>query len=130
MQTIAAETVMLEDATVLIVEDEPFVALDIAAGVEDAGGVVIGPAGSVREALLLIEGRSITAAILDVDLSDRDVTPVAELLLARGVPLLFHTGVGLPEPLRLRHPDLLVHTKPMSGSRLVEILEQLIRDAA
>ena len=40
---------------VLIVEDEPFIALDLAFGVEDAGGIPLGPASSVAQALKLIE---------------------------------------------------------------------------
>jgi DNA-binding response OmpR family regulator len=76
----------------LIVEDEPFIALDLAMAVEEARGKVIGPAGSVREALMLIEQHLVQAAILDVNLSDRDVTPIAELLIGGGVPVIFYSG--------------------------------------
>ena len=41
---------MLNQVSVLIVEGEPFIALDLATAVEEARGKVIGPAGSVREA--------------------------------------------------------------------------------
>jgi hypothetical protein len=47
--------VLLNQVSVLIVEDAPFIALDLAMAVEEARGKVILPAGSVREALLLIE---------------------------------------------------------------------------
>ena len=43
---------------VLIVEDEPFIALDLAFAVEEAGGIPLGPAPSVAQALKLIEGCS------------------------------------------------------------------------
>jgi hypothetical protein len=33
------------------------------------------------------------------NLSDRDVTPIAEILLERGVPVVFQTSVGLPADL-------------------------------
>jgi hypothetical protein len=42
---------LLNQVSVLIVEDEPFVALDLATAVEGARGKVIGPAGTVHEAL-------------------------------------------------------------------------------
>ena len=78
----------------MIVEDEPFIAFDLAMAVEEARGKVIGPAGSVREALMLIEQHLVQAAILDVNLSDRDVTPIAELLIGGRRPgdLLLRLG--------------------------------------
>jgi len=76
---------LLNQVSVLIVENEPFIALDLATAVEEARGKVIGPAGSVREALMLIERHLVQAAVLDVNLSDRDVTPIAELLIEGGV---------------------------------------------
>ena len=76
---------MLNQVSVLIVEDEPFIALDLATAVEEARGKVIGPAGSVREARMLIEQHLVQAAVLDVNLSDRDVTPIAELLIKDGI---------------------------------------------
>lgn len=111
---------------ILIVDDEPFIALDLAMAVEDAGCLVVGPAGSVREALGLLEASRVTAAILDVNLSDGDVTPVVDVLVARGVPLIFQTGVGLPPSLKARYPDLLVYAKPVMSERLVEMLIGLI----
>lgn len=111
---------------ILIVDDEPFIALDLAMAVEDAGCLVIGPAGSVREALSLLEASRVTAAILDVNLSDGDVTPVVEVLVARGIPLIFQTGVGLPPALKARYPDLLVYAKPVISERLVNIMIGLI----
>lgn len=111
---------------ILIVDDEPFIALDLAMAVEDAGCLVVGPAGSVREALSLLEASRVTAAILDVNLSDGDVTPVVEVLVARGIPLIFQTGVGLPPALKARYPDLLVYAKPVISERLVSIMIGLI----
>lgn len=111
---------------ILIVDDEPFIALDLAMAVEDAGCLVVGPAGSVREALSLLEASRVTAAILDVNLSDGDVTPVVEVLVTRGIPLIFQTGVGLPPALKARYPDLLVYAKPVISERLVSIMIGLI----
>ena len=72
---------MLNQVSVLIVENEPFIALDLATAVEEARGKVIGPARSVREALMLIERHLVQAAVLDVNLSDRDVTPLLSFSL-------------------------------------------------
>lgn len=117
---------MLNRALVLVAEDEPFIALDVAMAVEDAGGEVLGPAASVREALELIDGRDIAAAILDVNLIDGDVSPLAEALIARGVPILFQSGIGLPLDLAARFPDLAFRLKPCTAAVLVRQLADLI----
>lgn len=116
-----------DKAQVLIVEDEPFIALDLAMAVEDAGGVVVGPVGSVREALAILQSAAVSGAILDVDLSDRDITPVAKLLIWSDIPTIFATGVGLPPELQARHSELIVYAKPANADVLVERLMALIR---
>lgn len=118
---------MLNHALILVAEDEPFIALDVALAVEDAGGEVAGPAASVREALALIEALPIVAAILDVNLADGDISPVAERLIEAGIPIILQTGIGLPPRLVARFPDLPVHIKPCVAAVLVAHLEALIR---
>jgi DNA-binding response OmpR family regulator len=113
-------------AVVFIAEDEPFIAFDLAATIEDAGGVVVGPAATVKEALALLEIHHVDAAILDVNLSDRDISPVAELLIARGAPVIFHTGLGVPDELGARFPNLIVHLKPLVPEQLIRQLAALI----
>src|SRR4051794_13109290 len=75
--------------------------------VEDANGEVLGPAATVREALQLLGTAKVHAAILDANLPDGDVTPVAEELIARGIPIIINTGVALPFKL-MGHSDLPV----------------------
>jgi DNA-binding response OmpR family regulator len=118
---------MLDQVSVLVVEDDPFIALDLAEAIEQAGGSVIGPSASVREALLLIELHLVRAAIVDVNLSDRDITPVAELLAEGGVPLIFYSGLALPASLRERYPFASFYKKPTPPVRLVSELVALIR---
>jgi hypothetical protein len=68
----------------------------------------------------------VVAAILDVNLSDRDIPPVAELLISRGVPIFFHTAVGLSEELRARFPNVAVRRKPLSPDDIVCQLAAMI----
>ena len=117
---------MLNRALILVVEDEPFIALDVALAIEDAGGIVAGPAASVMEALALIETLPIVAAILDVNLVDGDVTPVAERLINAGIPIILQTGIGLPSKLAAHYPDLQACLKPCTAAALVAQLETLI----
>ncbi len=121
---------MLTGTRILICEDEPFIALDLATLVEEAGGEVIGPAASVQEAMALLQQGPVSGAILDVHLVDRDVTPVAVLLIDRGVPVVIQTGVGLPPALRERYPALPVWSKPVRSERIVAQLAERVRGAS
>ena len=117
---------MLNRCAVLVAEDQPFIALDLALAIEDAGGRVIGPASSVKEALALLEIHPVMAAILDVNLIDGDVTPVVAYLIERGVPLILQSGVELPSDLAIQFPDLIVHTKPNIAAKLVSEIKTLL----
>lgn len=119
---------MLNLALILIADDQSMIALDLAFAVEDAGGLVAGPAASVKESLILLNARPVAGAILDVNLVDGDITPVAEHLIGLGVPIILQTGVGLPSDLATRFPDLVVHIKPCISAILVRQLQAMIAD--
>jgi CheY-like chemotaxis protein len=77
----------------LVVEDEYLLADDMRLNLEDAGAVVVGPVGSLSEALSLIAKEELLdGAILDVNLGGEKSFAVADHLMARGVPLIFATG--------------------------------------
>jgi DNA-binding response OmpR family regulator len=113
---------------VLVVEDEYLIAADLAGVLEDAGANVIGPVGSVREALELVEafGDRLDGAVLDVNLREERVFPVAEALAERGVPYIFTTGYDsgvIPAP----YGDALRHEKPVDPTILVRWLSAAVR---
>jgi CheY-like chemotaxis protein len=87
---------VLNQAHILVAEDEPFIALSLALAIEDAGGVVVGPAGSVKEALALLQTQPVSAAILDVNLADGDISPVLEILVGLGTPLIVRNRCETP----------------------------------
>jgi DNA-binding NtrC family response regulator len=117
---------MLHDCLILIAEDQAFIALELAMAVEDAGGVVAGPVASVQSALLLIKAHQITAAILDFNLTDGEVLPVASLLFAANIPFIIQSGIGLTPELAARFPNVTVHIKPSVAADLVAELGVLI----
>lgn len=117
---------MLNGTPVLVAEDEIFIALDLAFAVEDAGGVVVGPAASVAEALDLLATKAVGAAILDVNLTDGDCSAVVEILGQRRTPTIIQTGLEAPPGLLARFPDLIVYTKPCLARRLVAQLETML----
>lgn len=113
-------------ALILIVEDNPIIALDMAFAVEDVGGIVVGPAASIKEALVLIERQSIAGAILDVNLVDGEISPVAERLMSDDIPFVVQTGVGLPCDLAAKFPDIVVRIKPCAATDMVAQLAVMI----
>ena len=119
---------MLNGTLVLVAEDQVFIALDLALAVEDAGGEVAGPAATVKHALELIRTRQIGAAILDSNLIDGDITPVAILLMEAGIPIIIQSGVGLTPELAARFPQLVVHIKPYVAADLVTALAAMITE--
>jgi two-component sensor histidine kinase/CheY-like chemotaxis protein len=83
----------VEGMKVIIVEDAILLAMELEAGLEEAGAEVVGSAALLEEAMALVD-LPMDAAVLDCNLNGSSVGPVAEALAARGVPFLFATGYG------------------------------------
>jgi len=117
---------LLDHASILVAENEPFIALDLALAIEDAGGVVVGPAASCQEALALLATTVVVAAILDLDLLDGDCSAVVERLVGAGVPVILQTGGQIPPTLTARFPGVVVQIKPFVAANLIARLEVVI----
>jgi DNA-binding LytR/AlgR family response regulator len=120
---------MRDRLPILIVEDEALIALDLAWAIEDAKDEVVGPVATVAEALKLLQllqllqQREIGAAVLDANLLDRDITPVALALIEKHIPFVIHSAIGVPDELRDAFPDLPQVRKPTPPAVVVAQLE-------
>ena len=119
---------MLNHVSVLVAEDQPFIAMDLALAVEDAGGKVVGPAASCEEALVFLASGIVGAAVLDVNLVDGDCSALVEVLVGLDVPFIVHTAVDLPPALAARFSGLVVQIKPCPAATLVARLEILLAE--
>ncbi|TGQ12467.1 MULTISPECIES: response regulator [unclassified Mesorhizobium] len=112
--------------TILIVEDEFIIAMDLKVMVELLGWQVLGPVARVADALRLLEEERPTVALLDVNLGHQLVTPVAEALRSRGVPFAVASAYDKPE---LVGGVILAGVpnvgKPTSERSLLRVLETL-----
>jgi CheY-like chemotaxis protein len=117
---------MSERKRILIVEDEPIVALSLQDVLDDLGFDVVGPAFRAAGALELARTEAIDAAILDVNMAGETSYGVAEALRARGIPYLFATGYGR-QGLEPGHEDTLVLQKPYREAQVAKALEALLR---
>jgi CheY-like chemotaxis protein len=88
---------------VLVVEDELMIRMLLEGMLTDLGHTIAAEAGSIAEALKLVEQTDFDVALLDVNLNGQPITPVVEVLVARGLPFVFASGYGqsgVPEPYR------------------------------
>ncbi|TCH98249.1 response regulator [Roseococcus sp. SYP-B2431] len=112
--------------TILIVEDEFLIALDLQQMLERRGWRVLGPAATVQAALRLLEQDVPNVALLDVQLRSELVTRVAETLAARGVPFAVASAFERPErfggAILTGVPNV---GKPTQERRLLATLERL-----
>lgn len=113
----------LSGKRLLVVEDEYAIATDLAYALEDAGVEVVGPAASVEDALELVrrEGDRLDGALLDINLRDERVYPVADALAAKGVPFMFTTGYDT-SAIPAAYSDVPRHEKPVFRARLLRQL--------
>jgi PAS domain S-box-containing protein len=113
---------------VLIIEDEPLVALELATILGDVGMAVAGVAATADEAMTAIDGTPADVVLLDGNLQGALVDDVAEALVARGIPFLFVSGYGrdhLPTGL----DAVTVIDKPFDARTLAAALHQVLARA-
>lgn len=109
---------------ILVVEDDYLIASDLRRQLVAASAEVIGPVADVEGARRLLEAELPDAAVLDVDLNGHWSLPLADRLVAVGVPHLFVTGYDaetLPDAYRAT-PRL---TKPYADAALISSVSAL-----
>ncbi len=110
--------------SVLIVEDEPVLALEMEGALQKAGFAIAGIAGSCPKALALLACRDCDLAVLDANLRGSCVEPVVAALQARGKPYLLISGYDRNHlATGLREAPFL--PKPFGPDALVQALIKL-----
>ncbi len=102
---------LLRGQHVLVVEDQPLLSMALIDELEHAGAIVVGPAASVEGAMDLVANTRVDAAILDVELEQKLIYPVADVLIERAVPFILTTGHDA-EVLPSRYADVPNCAKP------------------
>jgi PAS domain S-box-containing protein len=119
----------LQSKRILVIEDEPLVAMDVESSLTAAGCEVVGPAATLERAKLLIEESDCDAALLDVNLAGQPVDELATLLTRKNRPFAFVTGYGrdaLPSGFR----GAVVLGKPFGADQLLATVEVLLYQPA
>jgi CheY-like chemotaxis protein len=83
----------LRGRCIFIVEDDCVTAMDLAETLSAAGAQIVGPAGTIANALELLSRRpQLDIALLDIEVEGAFVFDVADELVKRAVPIVFTTG--------------------------------------
>lgn len=116
---------LLSGRRVLLVEDEPLIALDIRETLETHGMSVIGPAARLSDALDLAKKNPPDVAVLDVRLqADATTFPLADWLLEHSIPFFFQTSD--PSLIGSRFRDVPVLRKPFQPDKLLAKIVDLL----
>ena len=113
----------LAGRAILVVEDEPLIALDITQALEAAGAAVT-ITNTLKHALILVEHDGLCGAIVDHALGDGDSSLLCRRLTERGIPFLVYSGHALVGG---ACQNALHIAKPAAEGALVTALEGLIR---
>lgn len=116
----------LSGCRVLVVEDEYMIADELQIELGSVGATVLGPVGTVEEALALIaREHHIDGAVLDVNLRGEMGFPVADLLVERGVPFVLTTGYDASS-IPARFGEIARCEKPVNMKRVTQAIGQVI----
>ena len=114
----------LSGLSILVVEDEPLVALDIAQGLQAAGAAVL-TAHTLVDGIRLASYPDLSAAVVDFGFKDGDGSTLCQRLKERGVPFLLHTGYT---HVHEACSSAMVVPKPAAPEQLVSAIESLIKE--
>ena len=110
--------------SILIVEDEPLIAMMLEDFLEELGHEVVGSCELVAEAMGHVEAGGFDVAIIDIQLKDGEfVWPVADRLADAGTPYVLATG-GHVEPPPARHAAAPVLSKPYTIDAIEPAIER------
>ena len=120
---------ILSGHRILVVEDEPIIALNLESMLIEAGAEVIGPAMTVAAALQLAMTPGLTSAIVDLRLQNQSAHPIIECLLRHDIPFALHSGQTEMSP-ESSWPDAPVLKKPANEHDITAVLAGLRRPVA
>lgn len=117
---------MAQQLRVLVAEDEMIIGHDLCDTMAEAGYMVEGPFDNLSSAMLAYQRHKPDLAILDVQLGDGIVYPLAEQMMAEDVPVIFHSGQLTPQEVATRFPKAQALAKPCPPSEVIATVEHAL----
>ncbi|MGQ0532994.1 MAG: response regulator [Caulobacteraceae bacterium] len=112
--------------TILVVEDDALIAMELAERLTSMGHAVLGPAHSLSEAKALIRRQRPDAALLDANLAGQSSVGLGVELAGKGVPVAFCTGYDHVKDAPPELANAPVLTKPVSDADLKAAIDKLV----
>jgi DNA-binding response OmpR family regulator len=112
---------------ILVVEDDPMLAMNVEQLLEDAGCAVVGPCATVGRALEIASRGGMDAAILDVNLRGEMIFPVADRLAEAGIPFVIVSGHSR-DLLPPRHRGCRYLSKPFADNDLIATVQTMLSE--
>jgi DNA-binding response OmpR family regulator len=109
----------LSGVTVLVVEDDFLLAMDVEATLVGAGAIVVDVCLTLDQAMARGDADDFAVAVLDFSLGSESVAPFARRLARRGVPFILHTGMPRGDPGLMEWTNTPMVQKPASPHSLV-----------
>jgi DNA-binding response OmpR family regulator len=128
MSMMTAEPSELPSAAVcriLVVDDEPMVAIMLEDALQEFGYQVVGPVENLRSAVQLAGSERLDAAIVDINIDGQMSDAIADKLMERGIPFIFVSGY--PRTNGLRYSNVPLLRKPFSVEDLQRAIEAVLR---
>ena len=114
---------------ILIVEDEPIIALALEEMLEELGFDIASSVSQVSDALAFLSREHVDVALLDVNLGVQKIDPVADALAAKDCPFVFTTGYGR-SGLPAAHSHRAVLEKPFRMDDLAGLVRAELEGAS
>ena len=114
-------------ARILIVDDEPVIAMDLEYMLVEAGFIIAGVTGNLQTALSLVESGICDAAVLDANLNGLSAAPIAVALVARGLPFLVLSGYAPDQQHEALRAGRCLQ-KPVDPAHFIEVLNQILSE--
>jgi len=112
--------------TILIVEDDPFIAMDLQDTFEEAGYTVLGPVAAVAPGLQIISQTQPDVAMLDYNLGRETSIPIAQKLDAASVPYIFLSGQVESVIAANNTEQRKVFKKPFDGEQIIAFVDSVL----
>lgn len=118
----------LTDRRILVIEDEYFLSDDIGSALRALGAEIAGPVGEIEDAAKILQnGGVLDAAVLDVNIRNEMIFPIARELRALQVPFVFTTGYD-EVSIEPEFHDVPLWEKPIDIGAMAQSLAKLVGD--
>jgi CheY-like chemotaxis protein len=117
----------MQGVSIFLVEDEALIRMMIVEMLEGLGHRVVAEAGSIQTAEPLARTSVFDLAVFDINVAGFNISPIAEIVAARGLPFVFVSGYG-PAGLPVLFRDKPVLHKPFLISAFDDMIQSALND--